>query len=290
MYHANLAGGLAACLSAPCPVIWSIHHTSLDRARSKRLTIWTNQACARMDRALASRVIYCSNSARDVHCEQGYDRRIAHVIPNGFDTAVFRPDAAARVDVRRELRISPRATLIGLFGRFAPEKDHQTFITAAARVREQLGRVHFVLCGQRVSTDNDDLRRWIEDAGLRSCVHLLGVREDIPRLTAALDVSCLSSCSESFPVVVGEAMASEVPCVATDVGDVHDIIGDTGVVVPPGRPDLLGEALSRMCSVTPEERQRFGHLARERIINRFELRHVVSRYEALYRDVCGRAA
>jgi glycosyltransferase involved in cell wall biosynthesis len=115
---------------------------------------------------------------------------------------------------------------------------------------------------------------------------LLGEQSDIERLLPAFDVSCLSSAfGEGFPNVIGEAMACEVPCVATDVGDSAQIIGDTGVTVAPRDANAFANGLKRLLSLSPDERGCLGRAARARIAERFELQFVVEQFENLYRDV-----
>ena len=286
MYHANLAGSIASMLSGvSCPVVWAVHNASLARGRSKRLTIWTDKTCSRFSRLLASRIVYCSATAQKLHCAQGYDRGRSRVIPNGFDTAVFQPDPAARASVRRELGIDLNCKLVGLFGRFHPDKNHRMFVEAAARLRSRPEGVQFVLCGQGVSPDNVELIEWLADARLTARTHLLGQRVDMARLTAALDVACLSSHSEAFPLVLGEALACGIPCVSTDVGDARDIVGAAGRIVPTQRPDLFAAAIDEVLSLRAVDHQRLGQLGRDHVLKCFNIEDVARKYEGVYLDV-----
>src|SRR5262249_13530770 len=158
----------------------------------------------------------------------------------------FAPDPKAYAAVRTELGLAPGATLVGVVGRHHPLKDHATFLRAAALLAGERGRVHFVLAGRGLEPGNPALEPLVGDTALRGRVHLLGERDDMPRLLAALDVLALSSVSESFPNVVGEAMACGVPCVVTDVGDAARIVGPTGIVVQPGNPAALADGLRRV--------------------------------------------
>jgi len=121
--------------------------------------------------------------------------------------------------------------------------------------------------------------------GLIGHVSLLEERNDIPKITAALDISVLSSESESFPNVVGEAMACSVPCVVTNVGDVAQIVGEAGRVVPPRNSEMLADAIERLISKGSGELDDLGKASRERIINLYSLRKIVDQYQKLYGDL-----
>jgi glycosyltransferase involved in cell wall biosynthesis len=126
------------------------------------------------------------------------------------------------------------------------------------------------------------LREGVEASGLSDRVHLLGERADIARLTAALDIATCSSYGESFPNVVGEAMACAVPCVVTDVGDAKHIVEDTGRIVSPKDAPALAAAWQDLLELGPRGRQELGQRARDRIAAHYGLDNVVWQYEALY--------
>jgi glycosyltransferase involved in cell wall biosynthesis len=133
-----------------------------------------------------------------------------------------------------------------------------------------------------VSWQNSQLAGWIESAGIREHCHLLGQREDVSRLFAAMDIATSASRSEAFPVVVGEAMACGTPCVVTDVGDSAMIVDQTGIVVAPRNPDALAGAWRKLINAGPEVRRRLGLAARQRVEQNFALPAIVDRYQAIY--------
>jgi glycosyltransferase involved in cell wall biosynthesis len=101
-----------------------------------------------------------------------------------------------------------------------------------------------------------------------------------------LDVLVVSSAwGESFPIVLGEAMASGVPCVTTDVGDSAWIVGDAGIVVPPRDPEALAEGMARLITTDLETRRQLGIRARARIAQNFGLNSAIERYHDLYREI-----
>jgi glycosyltransferase involved in cell wall biosynthesis len=285
MYHANLVGGLATRLAGEIPVVWGIHQANLDPQLNKLLTIWTAKSCARMSPLLPSCVLFVSQAALLLHAKLGYAARRMEVIPNGFDLHEFRPDSAARLSLRRELEIAEDALVIGMAAHFRPEKDHRNFVQAAARIHAAIPEVHFVLCGLGVTRDNQQLVKWIADAGIQSRCHLLGQRRDIPRLFAAIDIATSSSLSEAFPLSVGEAMACGTPCVVTNVGDSALIVGTTGRVVAPGNSDELADAWRELIESGPEMRRYLGMAARCRVQQHFALSATVERYQGIYTEL-----
>jgi len=287
MYHADLIGGIAARLAGDIPVAWGIHHTNLDPESTKRKTIWTAKSCARLSYLLPTQIVCCSEASLHVHAALGYATRKMCVIPNGFDLDAFKPDPAARRAVRSKLGIAEDALLVGLIARFHPQKDHANFVKAAALLHTRVSNAHFLLCGEGITWENQELLRWIEDAGIREHCHLLGRREDIPRLMVALDIASSSSFGEAFPIVLGEAMACGIPCVVTDVGDSTLIVGKTGKVVSARDPAALAHAWQDLIDIGRDARRHLGEMARKRIEENFSLKIIARRYEALYESLLG---
>jgi glycosyltransferase involved in cell wall biosynthesis len=115
---------------------------------------------------------------------------------------------------------------------------------------------------------------------------LLGLRNDMPELMAALDVlASSSSYGEAFPNVLGEAMACGVPCAVTDVGDSAYIVGDTGHVVASGDMTGLAQALAGILQLPAAERLALSEAARSRVATHFEIGHITRQYEAFYTDL-----
>jgi glycosyltransferase involved in cell wall biosynthesis len=108
----------------------------------------------------------------------------------------------------------------------------------------------------------------------------------MPAVYAALDIAALSSAwGEGFPNALGEAMACGISCAATDSGDTHELIGNTGIVVPRRDPEALAAAWHELIALGPQGRRALGAKARARIIRHFDLGMIVARYETLYHDI-----
>jgi glycosyltransferase involved in cell wall biosynthesis len=288
MYHANLATAAAAAIGPRPKLIWSIRHGELDPKHQKRMTIWTAKVGALLSRSVPTYIVCPSDSVRRCHLPIGYASHRMRVIVNGFNTEKFHPDEAARRDLRRELGLSADMLLVGVIARFHSQKGHQDFIEAARILARKRPGIRFVLCGSAVTRDNAPLSAWIDQAGLREYFHLLGERSDIPRIAAALDVVASPSLTEGFPNAVAEAMACGTPCAVTNVGESAQVVGDTGIVVPPKEPRLLAEACEQILALPAESRRHLGLQARRRIEALFSLEATVAQYAALYETAAGK--
>lgn len=282
MYHADLLGSLAARMAGVRTIAWCIRNTDLDRDKSKLSTRLVVRVNAIVSRWLPNGILCCAEATRDVHVALGYAAGKMEVIPNGFDLARFRPDPAACASVRNELHLSANTPLVGIVGRFDPQKNHAGFLVAAGLLLRSRPDVHFVLVGAGIDSNNDELAAVARRAGVFDATHWMGRRDDIPRLMAALDVLASSSFSEAFPNVLGEAMACGVPCAVTDVGDSAAIVADTGHVVRSGDMPALATAIGDLLALNPAQRVTLGHLARMRVEEHFEIGQVVRRYEDYY--------
>lgn len=285
MYHADLLGGLLARTVGCRSLIWSIRQSNLSPDFNRPLTLLVIRACALLSDWLPRKIVSCSARAQITHGAIGYNKKKFCVIPNGFDLSVFIPNLYARVHVRAELGLSSDTLIIGLIGRFDPQKNHLGFLEAASRVQRAFPTVQFLLAGKDVDESNSVLTEFIEARGLCLNTHLLGRRDDMPKLMAALDILACPSHGEAFPNVVGEAMACGVPCVVTDVGDAAEIVGDTGYVVTAGDMDSFVLGLLSLLSMPRTSRERLGLRAKERIHKKYEIQSVVKTYETLYEQV-----
>ncbi len=283
MYHGNLAALVAWKLAAKrARLIWGIRQSLYDLRREKPVTRQVIRFGARCSRR-AHAIVYNSYTARAQHEAIGFARGAAHVIDNGFDNGLFRPDLEARDDVRRQLRVPPDTPLIGLIARYHPMKGHDMFLRAAALLAQSDTRTHFLLAGRDVVPSHPLFAPWLGHPTLGKRLHLLGERADIPRLTAALDIASSSSWGEAFPNAIGEAMSCGVPCVATDVGDVRRILGEAGVVLPVGDEPALADAWARLLA-NDELRHQMGTAGRRRVADHFSLDRTAARYAALYSE------
>jgi len=286
MYHGNIAASISRFLSfQKAPVIWNIRHSMHDLKFEKRTTAVLIRLGAFFSRS-AEKVIYNSRMGARQHQRLGYAAHRTIVIPNGFDCEHFKPSTLSRQLLRKSLNVTENDILIGSIGRYHPQKDYGNLLSAAAILAEEYDNVFFVLIGRGIEHENLEIIAMIKQNKLSDRVHLLGERKDIANLMAGMDIIVSSSSfGEAFPNIIGEAMASGVPCAVTDVGDSAWIVGDTGKVAPPRQAESLARCCKELIEIGQNERSHLGRLARQRVLDNFTLDRVINQYEALYEQV-----
>lgn len=283
MYHGNLVTSLAHLFFyGEADIFWSIHNTNPECERLlTRLVGFSLKVFSKSPK----KILYVSEVSRLQHESVGFHKERSQVIPNGFDVSTFQPSTKLRGEFRKEINVSNDVFLIGLVARFHPMKDHLNFLQAASLLCRERSDVCFVLAGSGVDESNSTLTAWIHELNIQEKVFLLGERQDINYINASLDIATVSSAySESFPLVIGEAMASGIPCVVTDVGASAEIVGQTGFVVKPRSPESLFLAWLKVISMNSQDRYQLGMLARQRVTDLFALDKIIEQYEAVYTE------
>lgn len=282
LYHADLMAALA--VPRAVTLAWNLRNSDL--SPSGRLS-WRVLAYI-LARLSARPNVIVTNARANIaeHIVAGYRPRQTRVIPNGVDAQAFRPGALSADEARASFGLPQKAFLIGMPARFDSFKDHATFLAAARVLKRQVPSVRFVLAGTGTTWDNAVLAKQVRDQELSDSVHLLGDVVEMPSLYSALDlVTLTSSHGEGFPNVIAEAMASAKPVVATDVGDVREMIGDPEGVVAPRSPQAVAVAWLAVYTRSSEERLVLGERLRRRAVTSFSIEAATKAYEDLYEEL-----
>lgn len=285
MYHADLVGGVIAKLAGIQKVFWGIRRTSLKQGRARRSTILVARLCAMLSHWVPLGIVCCAERALLEHRNFGYAGSKMRVVINGYDLQRFKPDNLAREQLRNSWQVDTAKPLLGMVGRYDPNKDHENLLKALSNLKRSGHDFQCVIVGSGIDSNNPQLVEWLNNYNLCQEVLMLGQRDDIPALMNALDINVLSSAAEAFPNVLAEAMACGTPCVTTDVGDAGVIVGDTGWVVPPEDSQALADALR--CALQAREDDEAWRTrqtrARQRIENNFSLATMVAGYHDVWR-------
>jgi len=283
MYHGNLVATLARSMcSKKTAVVWNVRHSLYDLAHEKVMTRQVIRANRFFSKSVDT-LLYNSQVSRQQHEIFGFRGNRGQVIPNGIDLQKFCFCEESRNRLRSDLAIPLDALVVGHIARYHPMKDHANFLRAAVALTSSYPDTNFILSGRDILPNNIELTCLIPDT-LRDRFHLLGERTDVHDLMSAMDiVASSSSYGEAFPNVVGEAMASSLSCVVTDIGDSAYIVGETGVVVPPRDNYAFATGIESLLALSLLERQELGEQARQRIEDNFALAAIVKQYSELYK-------
>ncbi|ARS27230.1 glycosyltransferase [Sphingomonas sp. KC8] len=289
MHHAGLAAWYAARMHWPRrPVIWNVRHSLHDIAYEKPATRAVLRHSARLSRHIDA-IIFNSHVARTQYGALGYDLDRATVIPNGFDGDHFRPRPDARARLLSLFPVDGTRPIIGMVARNHPMKDPGLLIDAVRRLASDRMDADLLIVGPGMEHLPDQHHAAGSTGSAADRITLSGQRHDIGEWLAGLDLLVLPSAwGEAFPNIIGEAMASGVPCIATDVGDARWIIGDCGRAVPPRDVAAMQAAIAGLLSLPPDARRNLGRAGRERVLRMFSLATVAQRYAALYAAVLQR--
>ncbi|WIG56928.1 MAG: Glycosyl transferase, group 1 [Rhodanobacteraceae bacterium] len=284
----NMLALLARVARPGTRVVWGVRSTIIDRTRRdwlSRLNFRLSRSAAR----LADGIIANSEAGAAHHASLGYPHARIKVIPNGIDTQRFRFDGEGRGRLRGEWRIDGGCTLVGLVGRIDPMKDHPTFLRAAALLAARDARLRFVCVGGGDPGFVQGIRALATQLGLDARITWAGPRNDMAAVFSALDIAVSSSCGEGFSNVIAEAMVCGRPCVVTDVGDSARIVGECGVVVGPGDPPALADAIERVARdlAQPGQAERLHAAARARIEDAYSLDALLRNSEQVLRALGG---
>lgn len=238
----------------------------------------------------AACVIFISELQRGFFARLGVGLRRSEVVHNGVDLGHFSADLVAQpaAALRAQHGIKPHELVIGLCAIFREEKRHGDLLEALARLRAQGVPARAVLVGDGVTRPQIEAR--IDALGLREAVLLAGFQQDVRPFIGMCDVMTLTSHDENFPIATLEYMALGKPLVSSAVGGMREQVEDgvNGLLYPAGDVTALSAALSRLSD--PALCARLGQGALASVRARFDVQHMITRYETIFRGLAGARA
>lgn len=280
LYHADIFGFVVAKILLRKKLIWNIRHSNLDKDANKSTTLKIVKLNSLLSKHVDC-VTYNSNKALENHLKAGYADKNSIIIPNGFELNKFKFSLDDRLRIRQELRLEEDKVIITV-GRWDIQKDYYTLLKALNKVNKQNSKFKMIMVGTSLDYSNNELVTLIDKYNLEESMILLGRRNDVPGLLSAADVYVSSSLGESFSNAIGEAMACELPCVVTDVGDSKLVVGHTGKVIE--AKDYIGmsrELLNHINSSTLARNED----ARNRVVDNYSIEKIVRKFERTYDEI-----
>jgi glycosyltransferase involved in cell wall biosynthesis len=277
MYRAEMVGTRAAMALAALghrrPYVVSTVHSSRVRSDEDRQAL--RDLTPQMDQLIAvSRMI-----ERKLD-DEGRTGAPIRLIYNGVDLSRYDHQEAC-CTLPEEYGMEPGSQLVGVVARLEPEKGHPTLLEAWPQVLRNVPDAYLLIVGE--GSRREALEAQARDLRIAHRVVFTGRRDDVPAVTAALDVAVLPSYREAQGLSILEAMALSRPVVASDVGGIPEMIEDgrTGLLVPPHDAEALAGAISRLLLDHPYA-DTLGRAGHDLVHDRFCIELMVSAIQTIY--------
>jgi glycosyltransferase involved in cell wall biosynthesis len=259
------------------------------RTRHLDIPLKRNPLSRAVYRLLADSIVVtgASGAARLI-AESGVSPERVHVVPTGIDLARFDPATVDGSRIRRELGILPELPIVGMIGVLRALKGSDVFLRGCRAILDRIPAARFLVVGD--GPMRHEVRDLRETLGLSEAAHLIGQREDVPELLAAMTIFVLPSLAgEGSPQAVTQAMVMGIPVVASSLPGVSELAreGETALLFPPGNAAALAEAVCRLLA-DEAARRRLAERARAEVCEAYTLERMLDRMERIYLDEMAR--
>lgn len=261
-----------------CPNIQWVSTLHSENKQNLKLRIY--QGLAFFALRYCDAVFPVSQDLANVLAHHGISPAKIHVLLNGVDVEVFKPQPN-EPNLRQALKIPSSSLIIGTVGRLSQIKNLWLMISAFQELLKSKPDAHLILSGE--GPEKNKLMNYARQLKVENRVHFLGFESDVRKVYRTLDIFALSSDSEGMPNSILEAMAMQLPIVATDVSGTRLLIKnrEDGMLCQTGDEMSFAEALNFMAN-HPEERKKMAEKARIKVIEHFQFKHRVERLAQFY--------
>lgn len=281
---AGILGRLAARWAGVPIIIHTVHGWSFHDHMNTGLR-WVYVILERIAASISDMMIVVSD--RDI--QKGVNENIGRsrqyrLIRSAIPLDDFNPDKVDRSTVRQELGIPGDVPVLGNVGRFSPQKNPLDWVEVAIRVAQLIPNCHFLMVGD--GPLRPEVEEKIRIAGISDRTILTGLRRDVPRMMAAIDVFLLTSLWEGLPRVIPQSMAMGIPVVANRADGTVEAIKDgvTGYLCRPGDLDQMAEYCVMLLN-DKDLQQEMGLKGQVSACSEFSLTRMISQIEALYEEL-----
>ena len=209
-------------------------------------------------------------------------------IHNVIDVKKFMVNCSKK-EARIKLGLNPDVPVIGFIASLAPRKGHIYLLQAIRLILYSYPELKLLIVGEGLLPLKRKLEAFVRQNRLCGCVQFLGTRRDIPLLLKAMDIFVSPAIKEAFGINLIEAMYMGVPCIATRVGGIPEVVknDETGILVPPADPEALAKAIKELLS-KPRLSKKYGEAGRKRVLENFTVDKYIEKLENLYDELLSR--
>jgi glycosyltransferase involved in cell wall biosynthesis len=246
LYHSDFLVSIYALLNPfhKFKVMWTLHNNNLNLAIIKLSTKLLVLILAVISYFQPKRIISVSESGAQTHIKNWYNKKIFSIIPPYIDFSKTKKYISENslmpykqdIIFNRKKEINKKIMIIGSLARWNIQKNHRLLCEGLGILKKKGFRFCLVMAGREIDKTNNSLIKILKKNNLviNKDVYLMGEINDISSFFKLIDISLITSISESYPVAVIEAMYFNVPCIVSNVGDVKNIMGNQGWIFKNG--------------------------------------------------------
>lgn len=287
MYHSDFITLFIKLFFPKLKIFWNIRNTTYPfRDSYSRFLI--SKICSYLSYFIPEKIISCGYACMNDHIKFGYNKRKWEVVFNGVDTNRFKSENKFKSKIIDSSIIMDHKTpILGVVGRYDKQKGHVILLDALNYLNKRDITFLCIMVGTNINYENKTLIDLIESYELKKNIIMLGQREDIHKIYGLFDLLVLPSINgEGFPNVLIEAMASEVPCLATNVGESKKIVGETGWIIDPcSSKQLSSNLIEIFTKINSKNWINRKKNCRKKIINEFSIEVMINKYNEVW-SIC----
>jgi len=277
---ANIISVFAKILLPKVKVVFGVRASNID-LKKYGFSMWAAFHLECFFSRFADRVIANSIAGKTYYRKAFSFPSEISVVPNGINTEIFKPDSEKRAEQRAVWKVPEHGVLVGIVGRMDPMKGYSFFLKAAALASQKHSDIFFVCAGDGPESYVQELKALADRLGVAGRIVWTGYNSDMTRFYNAVDIFTSASVfGEGFSNGIGEALATGVFCVVTDVGDSAAIVGNCGIAVPPGDPETLVAGWEE--AINKDSSEAKDICIRQWVLDHFSLKKLVKRTEKVF--------
>lgn len=286
---AGLLGRIAA-RRAGAPIIVHTYHTfSWKVAHSFHSSSWRNYLSSGREKLYVAIEQYAASlcdaliAVCDLNKQEAIERNLAPSgkfvrIYSGIDLSRFQIPTIDRIKLCQKFGLDPKSPIVGTVGRLSTQKSPTDFVEAAKMVLKRHPHAQFLIVGDGPLGPETE-----EAIGSEGRIKMIGFQDDVPEILALIDIFALSSLWEGLGRALTEALIMKLPVAVTSVGGVPELVAhqETGLLSPPRKPSKLADNIIWLLD-HPQEAQKMGERARQKVLSDFNSEKMVEQIENLY--------
>lgn len=262
--------------------IWLIRHGNFNNKHSKKTTLFLKKIIKKFS-SFPEKILYCSHSSKSIHIKEGFSESNTKVIVNGVDTNKFKFNKKFKKILRQEFKIPQNYFVIGMVGRYHPQKNHEQLLRVLNREEIKKNYIAVVLIGKNIKK----IRSKIINRSKKHKFYLINERQDIHKFYSMFDLHIsTSSFGESFPNVLIESMSCNIPTIASNLSDNKRILNSKKMIFNINDDNELTSKIIRMINFHKKEKIKyFNNMLSNRVLQFYSLEKMLKNFELTFERI-----